>query len=275
MTDQQQPAPAVESAEEFLRVLDRCSAAQELEATRDWERRIRADERAPLEARNAELESERDRAVRSLREMRTAFHALIDHHKTAHHDGREPTDEAIAHGYFRGTATLAHLYDIPTLRKVRDERDAALARAQRAEERADKLWGVLKELTHCDNPPLTDAERAYAQELLTAYGSADRPSVDPVQAREDAELERAREPVKDRIACQWCGRRDGLDAVLPDVDWEAVSRIAGDARILCLWCIDALAERAGIPRNRRAILHFAGRWITATSDSEYAGEAGS
>ena len=57
-------------------------------------------------------------------------------------------------------------------------------------------------------------------------------------------LERLNTPIPSAYACQRCGRRDGMDAVLTSDVW---ARIAGDAwNLLCLWCIDALAAEQGI-----------------------------
>lgn len=98
------------------------------------------------------------------------------------------------------------------------------------------------------------------------------PAACPVHAAEleiraeTAERERdtAREPIKDTYACQRCSRRDGLDAVLHDDDWAKVSAAAGGLNLLCLWCIDELAEQVGVQR-KAVYLAFAGRYLYSDS----------
>lgn len=70
-----------------------------------------------------------------------------------------------------------------------------------------------------------------------------------------AEIERLQNRTpKDTYNCQRCGVKDGLDASLPRVQWEAV---AGEEwATLCLWCIDALATEKGI--QAAAHLYFNG-----------------
>lgn len=61
--------------------------------------------------------------------------------------------------------------------------------------------------------------------------------------------------------CKQCGRADGLNAMVPDAMWE---RIRGGLNVLCLWCMDAEAERQGIEGT--VILHFAGRALFSGLD---------
>lgn len=77
------------------------------------------------------------------------------------------------------------------------------------------------------------------------------------------ELQKSKEPIPETYACQRCGRRDGLDCVVTNDIWDQLS---GDYDILCLWCMDELAHEAGITTT--ASLHFAGRAIVGTSQSE-------
>lgn len=80
-----------------------------------------------------------------------------------------------------------------------------------------------------------------------------------------AERDRLKKPI-DSYACQRCGRADGLDAVLPNADWERVSQAAEGVNILCLWCMDEIAESLGIKRS--ASLHFCGKALSGTSQSD-------
>lgn len=84
-----------------------------------------------------------------------------------------------------------------------------------------------------------------------------------------AELERerdaAREPITDTYACGRCGRKDGLDAVARPEVWAALSE-DGRWNLLCLWCMDEIAAEKGI--THRLSLHFAGRALHGTSDSD-------
>jgi len=76
-------------------------------------------------------------------------------------------------------------------------------------------------------------------------------------------MERERTPVPGTYACQTCGRRDGLDAVVTNAVWE---QIRGGLNLLCLWCIDRRCQAEGIVVS--ASLHFAGVAITGTSQSD-------
>ena len=79
----------------------------------------------------------------------------------------------------------------------------------------------------------------------------------------------------DSYACQRCGRADGLDAVIPNGYWASITAgdmgpsgevVGGEWNILCLWCIDELCHRYDIRCS--ASLHFAGRAVHGTSDSD-------
>jgi acyl carrier protein len=86
--------------------------------------------------------------------------------------------------------------------------------------------------------------------------------------RLENELEAAeelREPIKNTYACQRCGRRDGLDAVVPNDIWDKLEAETG-CQILCLWCIDALCRELKIKTS--CSLHFCGLAICGTSQSD-------
>jgi regulator of replication initiation timing len=70
----------------------------------------------------------------------------------------------------------------------------------------------------------------------------------------------------DSYACQRCGRATGLDVVLTNEKWEAISVAAGNLDLLCLWCVDEIADSLGIKAS--VSLFFAGRAIHGTSQSE-------
>ena len=84
----------------------------------------------------------------------------------------------------------------------------------------------------------------------------------------ERECARHREPIAGRRACQRCGRRDGLDAVVPNAAWRRIRAAAGGADILCLWCIDEIAAGHGVETS--AALHFAGRALHASSNVRFA-----
>ena len=71
----------------------------------------------------------------------------------------------------------------------------------------------------------------------------------------EQERDALRQPLVERYACQRCGRRDGLDAVVTESEWQEISQ--GRWNILCLWCMDALALEAGLSAG--VALYFAGR----------------
>ncbi len=78
------------------------------------------------------------------------------------------------------------------------------------------------------------------------------------------ERDAALSPLPDRKACDRCGRQAGLDAVLADATWAAIT--AGtEWTWLCLWCIDTLCDEQGIVCS--ATLHFAGNAVAASSRS--------
>jgi len=79
-------------------------------------------------------------------------------------------------------------------------------------------------------------------------------------------------PIEDAYACQRCGRRDGLDAVIPNHHWATITQgtlepsgevTDGRWSLLCLWCIDELCAQHDI--HTGAVLYFAGQQIHATS----------
>jgi len=69
------------------------------------------------------------------------------------------------------------------------------------------------------------------------------------------EVERLKHPSgRDSYPCQRCGVVYGMDASLPNSEWQAVTD--GKWEILCLWCIDALAVEQGVKYT--AYLYFVG-----------------
>jgi hypothetical protein len=96
-----------------------------------------------------------------------------------------------------------------------------------------------------------------------------------------AEAERRHNPIPDTYGCQRCGRKDGLDAVVPNDIWRVITEgewanpdpatrrgevVNGKWNLLCLWCIDELCGEHGVTCS--ASLHFCGRHITGRSDSD-------
>lgn len=74
--------------------------------------------------------------------------------------------------------------------------------------------------------------------------------------------------ILDRYACQRCQRRDGLDGVVDDEVWARLSAAAGGVNILCLWCMDELAQQLGYEGPVR--LYFAGRALHGDMDTLHA-----
>jgi hypothetical protein len=79
-----------------------------------------------------------------------------------------------------------------------------------------------------------------------------------------ASVRRQHEPVPESYACQRCGRRDGLDAVVSNEMWEQISGRSDGGGILCLWCMDELAQTRGV--GGCVTLHFCGRALYGSSD---------
>jgi hypothetical protein len=133
-----------------------------------------------------------------------------------------------------------------------DERRAEIERAMQELDDARDAW--LKGESRAA-PILIGASRALemACELL-AENDQLRHSID-----------RLKRPI-DSYACQRCGRATGLDVVLTDEKWVAISAAAGNLNLLCLWCVDEIAESLGIKAS--VSLFFAGRAIHGTSQSE-------
>lgn len=75
------------------------------------------------------------------------------------------------------------------------------------------------------------------------------------------------QPVIFASTCDRCGRRDGLDVMLPDTLWAIVSDRHDGTRYgrLCLWCVDRIASERGIKYG--ATLYFAGLAGEASSQS--------
>lgn len=82
-------------------------------------------------------------------------------------------------------------------------------------------------------------------------------------AEREREIEALREPIKDTYACQKCGRRDGLDCVIPSQLWNQIEAETGH-NVLCAWCLDYECHKRGW--NVLALLAFAGKAISAGTD---------
>ena len=87
-------------------------------------------------------------------------------------------------------------------------------------------------------------------------------------------------PLPECYACQRCGRRDGLDAVIDNASWARITDgvlhpsgevSGGKWNLLCLWCIDELASELGIETG--VSLHFAGRSLWGARLADPAVEA--
>jgi hypothetical protein len=91
--------------------------------------------------------------------------------------------------------------------------------------------------------------------------------------RLEADMDRLRRPI-DSYACQRCGRATGLDAVLPNDVWAAITGgrlltdevVDGRWNLLCLWCVDELCLERGVSCS--VTLSFCGRAVHGTSQSD-------
>lgn len=63
----------------------------------------------------------------------------------------------------------------------------------------------------------------------------------------------------DTYSCAKCGRRDGLDCVIPNQLWNQIEAETGHG-VLCAWCLDDELAARGI--QTRGLLAFAGRAIS-------------
>lgn len=79
-----------------------------------------------------------------------------------------------------------------------------------------------------------------------------------------ARFRQLHEPIPNTYACERCGRRDGLDAVVSNAMWEKLSGRNDGAGILCLWCMDEIADKQGI--GGEVVLHFCGRALYGISE---------
>lgn len=100
------------------------------------------------------------------------------------------------------------------------------------------------------------------EQFVAAYLQLSGTTEEGAHAALEAEVKRWREPISETYACESCGRRDGLDAVMASDVWE---HIRGGMNLLCLWCIDTRCQAAGVQTS--ATLHFAGLAITGTTQS--------
>lgn len=73
------------------------------------------------------------------------------------------------------------------------------------------------------------------------------------------QLRALHEPFPDTYSCAKCGRRDGLDCVIPNQLWNQIEAEKGYG-VLCAWCLDDELVARGI--ETRALLAFAGRAIS-------------
>lgn len=71
---------------------------------------------------------------------------------------------------------------------------------------------------------------------------------------------------RDGEKCQRCGRRDRLCAMVSDAVWERLSGRTDGSGMLCLWCMDFLAEAAGIASS--CTLWFGGNALHGTTQSD-------
>lgn len=75
-------------------------------------------------------------------------------------------------------------------------------------------------------------------------------------------LNHLHQPRHDVSACQRCGRRDSIDAVVENKIWNTImgkpnlKSIEGVGGILCLWCMDALALEKDV--GGKVQLHYPG-----------------
>lgn len=80
-------------------------------------------------------------------------------------------------------------------------------------------------------------------------------------------VKRLHEPIENTYACERCGRRDALDAVVPDERWEKISGRSDGGGLLCLWCMDELADRRDAGGEVR--LHFCGKALYGSSGAYF------
>ena len=73
------------------------------------------------------------------------------------------------------------------------------------------------------------------------------------------------EPIPDTYSCGECGRRDGLDCVIPHRLWNQIEAETGHG-VLCAWCLDRECEKRGW--QVRAMLAFVGKAISAGTDPD-------
>lgn len=75
-------------------------------------------------------------------------------------------------------------------------------------------------------------------------------------------------PPTEPYACQRCGRRDGLDAVVEDWAWAQITPSDHpNGGLLCLWCMDDLLFTKGF-RNFPVRLYFVGRALYSVPEAE-------
>lgn len=148
-----------------------------------------------------------------------------------------------------------------------DEANDLIARLMPLVERAreyEEKWPDWQRLIAAGNAQVLAlrerAERAEAQMIRWEHDLSEqverRTKAEAEVERMRAELRQSREPLQETYACDVCGRRDGLDAVLADRLWE---QLRGEANIICLWCLDANAAACGV--DAPVVLHFAGRGL--------------
>ena len=77
-----------------------------------------------------------------------------------------------------------------------------------------------------------------------------------IAEKEISKLRNLNHPRWDAYACQRCGRRDSMDAVVNDEIWKQISPKKNGGGTLCLWCMDALCLEKGI--SGKVQLHFPG-----------------
>ena len=85
----------------------------------------------------------------------------------------------------------------------------------------------------------------------------------PALLEEVTRLRALHEPRPDTYACAKCGRRDGLDCVIPNQLWNQIEAETGYG-VLCAWCLDAELVKRGI--QTRGLLSFNGNAISGGTD---------
>jgi hypothetical protein len=97
-----------------------------------------------------------------------------------------------------------------------------------------------------ENEPLADnrmGESTIDAQVRAAIEERDslRAKLAAAEKERDAAINRA-----DSYACERCGIRTGIDAVVPHDVWNKLSPNSDETGLLCLWCMDSIAAERGI-----------------------------